>query len=76
MNERYCPFVLFVCFNWKVNIYMEGLENKSKGTSNFANNPNFMCIKNGILRVLFSGRSFIDFQPLSDPGFERVNLLM
>ena len=42
-----------------------------------------MCIKNGILRVLFSGRSFIDFQggalrapprenrPLSDVGFER-----
>ena len=45
-----------------------------------------MCIKNGILRVLFSGRSFIDFQggalrapprenrPLPDVGFERVNL--
>ena len=44
-----------------------------------------MCIKNGILRVLFSGRSFIDFQggalrapprenrPLPDVGFERVN---
>ena len=31
-------------------------------TSNFAHNPNFMCIKNGILRVLFSGHSFIDFQ--------------
>ena len=26
-------FVLFVCFNWKVNIYKEGLENKSKGAS-------------------------------------------
>ena len=43
-----------------------------------------MCIKNGILRVLFSGHSFIDFQgvalsasprenqPLPDVGFERV----
>ena len=26
-------FVLFVCFNWKVNIHKEGLENKSKGAS-------------------------------------------
>ena len=45
-----------------------------------------MCIKNGILRVLFSGHSFIDFQgvalsasprenqPLPDVGFERVNI--